>query len=82
MLNEVRGYKKFLPKVHTVIEKEKDEFLKLENDALSKNVRLRVLRSIYSQPITYCQPNERNTLKTKIVGQTTTRDYILKWKFL
>ena len=52
-LNEVREYKKFLTKIHTVIEKEKDKIVKLENDAFSKNERLRMLRSIYSQPITY-----------------------------
>ena len=63
--NEVTEYKKSLPKIYTVIEKE-----------------LRVLRSIYSQPITYCKLNEKNTLKIKSVEQTTTRDYILNSKFL
>ena len=53
LLNEVREYKKYLAEIHTVIKKEKDKILKLENDAFSKNERLRVLRSIYSQPITY-----------------------------
>ena len=80
--NEVTEYKKHLPKIHTVIEREKDKILKLENDAFSKNERLRVLRSIYSQPITYCKLNEKNTLKIKSVEQTTTRDYILNSKFL
>ena len=82
LLNETREYKKSLPKTHTVIEKEKDKILKLENDALSKNEWLRVLCSIYSQPITYCQLNEKNTLKIKSVEQTTTRNYILNSKFL
>ena len=82
LLNEVREYKKSLPKIHTVIEKEKDKILKLENDAFRKNERLRVLRSIYSQPITYCKLNEKNTLKIKSVEQTTTRDYILNSKLL
>ena len=82
LLNEVREYKKFLAKIHTVIEKEKDKILKLENDAFSKNERLRVLRSIYSQPITYQKLNEKNTLKIKSVEQTTIHDYILNSKFL
>ena len=51
-LNEVREYKKSLPKINTVTKKEKDKILKLENDTLSKNERLRILRSIYSQSIT------------------------------
>ena len=42
-----------LPKIHTVIEKEKDKLLHLENKAVNENERLRVLRSIFSQPITY-----------------------------
>ena len=82
LLNEVTEYKKHLPKIHTVIEREKDKILKLENDAFSKNERLRVLRSIYSQPITYCKLNEKNTLKIKSVEQTTTHDYILNSKVL
>ena len=59
LLNEVREYKKSLPKIQTVIEKEKDKILKLENDTFRKNERLRVLRSIYSQLITYCKINEK-----------------------
>ena len=71
-----------LPKIHTVIEKKKDKILKLKNDAFSKNERLRALRSTYSQPITYCKLNEKNTLKIKSVEQTTTHDYILNSKLL
>ena len=82
LLNEIREYKKTLPKIPTAIRKKKDKILKLESDAFSKNERLRVLRSIYSQPITYCKLNEKNTLKIKSVEQTTTRDYILNSKFL
>ena len=80
--NEVREYKKFLTKIHTVIKKEKDKIVKLENDAFSKNERLRMLRSIYSQPITYQKLNEKNTLKIKFVEQTIIRDQILNSKFL
>ena len=82
LLNEIREYKKTLLKIHTAIRKKKDKILKLESDAFSKNERLRVLRSIYSQPITYCKLNEKNTLKIKSVEQTATRDYILNSKFL
>ena len=81
LLNEIREYKKALPKIHTIIEKKK-KILKLENDDFSKNERLSVLRSIYSQPITYCELKKKNTLKFKSVEQTKTHDYILKSKFL
>ena len=37
VLNELREYKKSLPKIHTVIEQEKDKFLFLENKAFAKN---------------------------------------------
>ena len=46
-----------------MIEREKDKILKLENDAFSKSERLRVLRRIYSQPITYCELNEKKQTK-------------------
>ena len=64
LLEEVRQYKKFLPKIHTVIEKEKDKLLALENRTIGLHERLRIFRSIFAQPITYykldstknCQP--------------------------
>ena len=52
-LKEVRNYKKSLPKIHTVISKEKNKMLQYENAAVNDNERLRILRSIFSQPITY-----------------------------
>ena len=52
-LNTVREYKKSFSKIHTVIAKEKNEILKLENVAVNDNERLRILRSIFSQPISY-----------------------------
>ena len=82
LLNKIREHKKFLPKIHTVIEKDKDKVLRHENDAFSKSEWLRALRSIYSQPITYCKLNKKNTLKIKSLEQTTTRDYMLNLKFL
>ena len=53
LLNEVREYKKSLPKIHTVIEQEKDMILFLENKAFAKNKRLRLLRSMFAKPLTY-----------------------------
>ena len=36
-LKEVRKYKKSLPKIHTVIEREKDRLLRLENEDVVRN---------------------------------------------
>ena len=58
LLREVREYKKSLPDaIHVCIEKEKDKLLQLENKAVGCNERLRILRSIFSQPITYYNLN-------------------------
>ena len=53
LLNEVREYRKSLPKFHTVIEQEKDKILFLEKKAFAKNKRLKLLRSIFAEPLTY-----------------------------
>ena len=76
-LSELRDYKKSLPKIHTVIKEEKDKLLQLENKIVNNNERLRILRSIFSQPITYynLKSNKRSTIKR--FDCTTTRDYIL-----
>ena len=63
LLNEVREYKRSLPKIHPVIEQEKDKILFLENKAFAKNERLRLLRSIFAQPLTYYRLNETVPLK-------------------
>ena len=78
-LNSVREYKKSLPKIHTVIGKEKNEILKRENVAVNDNERLRILRSIFSQPITYfsLKMNRRFLNANKKFDYTATRDYIL-----
>ena len=78
-LNNVREYKKSLSKIHTVISKEKNEILKYENVAVSDNERLRILRSIFSQPITYftLKTNQRFLAVNKKFDYTPTRDYIL-----
>ena len=83
-LNNVRKYKKSLPKIHTVIAREKNEILKYENAAVNQNERLRILRSIFSQPITYftLKTNRRFLDKDKKFDFTTTKDYILNSKWL
>ena len=82
LLNEVREYKKSLSKIYTVIEQEKDKILFLENKAFAKYERLRLLRSIFAQPLTYYRLNETVPLKVRKIDQTSTKDYILNSKFL
>ena len=81
-LNEVREYKKSLPKIHTVIQKEKNEILKRENEAVNNNERLRILRSIFSQPITYYNLKTNKSFSANKFDYTTTRDYTLNSKWL
>ena len=81
-LNKVREYKKSLPKIHTVIQKEKDEILKGENAVVNNNERLRILRSIFSQPITYYNLKTNKHLSANKFDYMTTRDYILNSKWL
>ena len=83
-LTEVRDYKKSLPKIHTVITKEKDKILLYENGVVHDNERLRILRSIFSQPITYytLKTNNRFCSENKKFDYTTTRDYILNSQWL
>ena len=81
-LSKLRDYKKSLPKIHTVIKEEKDKLLQLENKIVNNNERLRILRSIFSQPITYynLKSNKRSTVKR--FDYMTTRDYILNSMWL
>ena len=83
-LNKVREYKKPLPKIHihTVIQKEKDEILKGENAVVNNNERLRILRSILSQPITYYNLKTNKRVFANNFDYPTTRDYILNSKWL
>ena len=81
-LNKVREYKKSLPKIHTVIQKEKDEILKGENAVVNNNERLRILRSILSQPTTYYNLKTNKRFFANKFDYTTTRDYILNSKWL
>ena len=82
LLNEVSKYKKSLSKIHTVIEQEKDKILFLVNKAFAKNERLRLLRSIFVQPLTYYRLNKTVPLKVRKIDQTSTKDDILNSKFL
>ena len=83
-LKEIRDYKKFLSKIHTVIAKGKDKILLYENRVVNDNERLRILRSIFSQPITYyaLKTNNRYCGKNKKFDYTPTRDYILNPQWL
>ena len=82
-LKEVRDYKNVFSKIHMVIAKEKDKIL-YENRVLNDNERLRILRSIFSQPITYYTLKTNNTYcdKNKKFDYTPTRDYILNSQWL
>ena len=81
-LSELRDYKKSLPKIHTVIKEEKDKLLQLENKIVNNNERLRILRSIFSQPITYynLKSNKRSAIKR--FDYMTSCDYILNSMWL
>ena len=81
LLKEVRNYKRSLPKIHTVIEKEKNKLLQLENKAVACNEQLRILRSIFAQPITYYRLNSNSRLTTK-TDYTPTHNYILNFMWL
>ena len=81
-LSELRDYKKSLPKIHTVIKEEKDKLLQLENKIVNNNERLRILRSIFSQPITYYNLKSNKLSTIKRFDYTATRDYILNSMWL
>ena len=87
LLSDLHDLKKSYPKVHTFIEKEKNKLLKMENQAVAKNERLRILRSIYAQPthnlrITYYKLNRNTKVNQKdSFDFTTTSYYILNSKW-
>ena len=62
--------------------KEKNEMLKRENEVVNNNERLRILRSIFSQPITYYNLKTNKRLPVNKFDYTTARDYILNSKWL
>ena len=82
-LNETREYKKSLQKIHKIIEKEKNKLLNDENKVLNANERLRILRSIYSQPIQYynLKANKKFNPITKDT-YISTKQYILNSHWL
>ena len=87
LLAEVRNTKKAFPKIHHVIEQGKSNLLRLENEAVARNERLRILHSIYTQPIMYYKLNTNKKIvpnNNKSFGgfTSTTRDYILKSRWL
>ena len=82
-LNDLREYKKSLSYKHRVIDKEKNKILNDENIVVNSNERLRILRSIFSQPIKYYTlKTHRRFLATKNVSYMTTRQYILNSHWL
>ena len=89
LLLKVREVKKALPKIHHAIEQEKNNLLRLENEAVARNERLRILHSIYAQPITYYKLNtskkfvpNNNRSTDGFTTTTTTCDYILNSRWL
>ena len=82
-LKTIREYKKSLSKIHIAIAKEKNKILEYENMAVNANERLRILRSIFSQPISYFTlKTHRRFLSSKKSGYTTTKQYILNSHWL
>ena len=79
LLEKARQYKKQLTKIHEQIDNKKNAILKLENDAVMQNERLRILRCIFSQPLVYfdLQSHELNTEVNHAFKYATTKDYIL-----
>ena len=83
LLEKARQYKKQLTKIHEQIDKEKNNILQLENDAVTQNERLRILRSIFSQPLVYFDLHSHEPVEVKRAFKfATTRDYILNSHWL
>ena len=82
-LKTIREYKKSLSKIHIAIGKEKNKILEYENMAVNANERLRILRSIFSQPISYFTlKTHQRFLSSKNSGYTTIKQYILSSHWL
>ena len=82
-LNDLREYKKSIIEIHKVLDDEKDKILNDENMVVNSNERLRILRSIFSQPIKYYTlKTHRHFISTKNVNYMTTRQYILNSHWL
>ena len=82
MKKKVCQIKKAYLKIHKVIEQEKNNLLKLENEAVEKHKRLRILRSI-NQPKTYYKLDSNVKVNRKgSFDFKTARDDILSSKWL
>ena len=83
LLEKTRQYKKQLTKIHQQIDNEKDAILKLENEAVMQNERLRILRCIFSQPLVYFDLHSHKLTEVKRAFKyATTKDYILNSHWL
>ena len=83
LLSKIHQIKKAYPKIHIVSEQEKRNLLKLENEAVAKYERLRILTLTYAHPITYYKLNSNVKVNQKgSFDFTTTHDYILNLKWL
>ena len=81
LLSKTHQIKETYTKIHKVIKQEKNSLLKLENEAVAKHERLRILRSIYAQSITYYELDSNVKVNQKgSFDFTLTRDYILSSK--
>ena len=74
------AYQKYI----RLLRKKKNEILKYENVAVNDNERLRILRSIFSKPITYftLKTNRRFLTANKKFDYTPARDYVLNSQWL
>ena len=65
------------------MKQDKNNLLKLENEAVVKYKRLRILRSNYTQSITYYKLDSNVKVNQQVSFDfTTTRDYIFSSKWL
>ena len=82
-LEEIRNYKKSLKDIHLIIDNEKEKLLKDENKVVNLNERLKILRTIYSQPFKYYTlKTNRPYISTQKNIITTTKQYILNSHWL
>ena len=82
-LEEIRNYKKSLKDIHLIIDNEKEKLLKDENKVVNLNERLKILRTIYSQPFEYYTlKTNRPYISTQKNIITTTKQYILNSHWL
>ena len=82
-LEEIRNYKKSLKDIHLTIDNEKEKLLKDENKVVNLNERLKILRTIYSQPFKYYTlKTNRPYISTQKNIITTTKQYILNSHWL